>query len=297
MSSSKRTTAPFEDDSTPTKRPKTTSPYATPTKRLKTASPYDLAPIGFELLNEKESRIVAVLDPPVTCKVEGCALPAACRNRTFCPFHKKHFIPQKGGPGNLCLDLEFMPQPPNKKCCCQKGTCHDIGYPTKGHFKFPINESFQAEWCEALSIPESKLSLKKSDRPRLAHWHFLNKHREHNKTDGKWHLKKDLGHFKDNENKVWECATPPVASLADFVKSYDASATTRRTPRNGLSPRTQAAEDGVIVSQKAVQILRLRAANSSQENEIKDLRGKLTDQANDLTRGVLESQERTRGLS
>jgi hypothetical protein len=48
------------------------------------------------------------------------------------------------------------------------------------------------------------------------------------------------------------------------------------------------------VSQKAVQILRLRAANSSQENEIKDLRGKLTDQANDLTRGILESQERTR---
>ena len=293
MSSSKRTTPPFEDDSTPAKRPTTASPCTTPTKRLKTASPYDLAPIGLEPLNEKEKRIVAVLDPPFTCKVEDCTLPAAFRNRSFCPFHKKHFIPQKGRPGTLCLDFEFMPQPPGKTCCCQKDTCHNIGYPTKGHFKFPINESFQDEWCKALSIPKSRLRLVPNDRPRVAYWHFLTEHREY-KTDGKWYLKKDLGHFKDNENKVWKCATPPVASLAEFVKTYEASARTRPSPTTRPSPRKQVAEEGAIVNQKAVQILRLRAANSTQENEIKDLRQKLTDQAYDRSRGVLASQETTR---
>ena len=45
-------------------------------------------------------RIVAVLDPPVTCKVGG-------QNRSFCPFLKEYSIPPKGRPASLCLDLEL----------------------------------------------------------------------------------------------------------------------------------------------------------------------------------------------
>ena len=71
-----------------------------------------------------------------------------------------------------------------------------------------------------------------------------------NKTDdGKWYLEKDLGHFKDNKNKAWECTTPPVASLTAFVKAYAASAKRRTSPRN--SPRKQTAQGGAIVSKKA----------------------------------------------
>ena len=72
-----------------------------------------------------------------------------------------------------------MPHPPGKLGYCQKDTCHNIGYLTKGYFKFPRNESFQKECCKALSIPPSKLGLLRiDDGPRLAYWHFLKEHRE-----------------------------------------------------------------------------------------------------------------------
>ena len=185
--------------------------------------PYAVPPEGCAPLSPKEMRIVG-LSPRNkngcyrACRKEGCFIPAADRNRGYCPFHKKFFVPREGSAGSLCLGQEFMERPGSRLCDCGLATCFRIGYPNKGLFKFPTKEQHVKEWLEALEFTpeEGRVLLDQhcdNSAPCIAYWHFLPQHLEY--EDGQWKLLRLPGFIL--KSKVWTCGTPPLADLEDFV--------------------------------------------------------------------------------
>eukprot|EP00978_Attheya_sp_CCMP212_P024238 scaffold75905_cov48-Attheya_sp.AAC.4 len=155
-------------------------------------------------MEEKAARVAVVLSPRQKCRYkEGCEKPALERNLGFCGSHCNAFIRKKGTSGHLCLAVEFMPKKGKKLCECESPLCYEIGYPTLGIFAITTKKNVAEDWLKHINASTELRKRSKTNRIRLAYWHFRPEDRDWNGSH--WVLKK---------------GALPVANLRLFVESF-----------------------------------------------------------------------------
>jgi hypothetical protein len=114
MGRKKRPQPDNKPQSTPTRDPDDIAEVCSPpAKREKLSWDPDVVPDGCLPLTPAERRLVDIHTDPGHCLRKGCELPTTSRNRSYCAYHGKFFVPGKDKkgrpePGSKCLNYTFM---------------------------------------------------------------------------------------------------------------------------------------------------------------------------------------------
>jgi hypothetical protein len=95
-----------------------------------------------------------------------------------------------------------MPKKGTKLCECESPLCYEIGYPTLGNFNMSTKKNGAEDWLKHINASTELRKRSKTNRIRLAYWHFRPEDRDWNGSH--WVLKK---------------GALPVANLRLFVES------------------------------------------------------------------------------
>ena len=169
----------------------------------------------------------------ITCKSDGCNLPAALNNHNQCILCNQQWYPREfnsdGSKNKYCRGYglygpqfmrEYNGTAAPKPCCCDTEECLKVGYSHCGMMRFPPDKNHRKEAIRVLGIncPEKKSSILANSRShhRIAPWHYHPNHLQKNEN-GNWVIKK-MGTYTDSDRKTFNFA-PPNGNIKTFVEN------------------------------------------------------------------------------